>query len=138
MIFSSKIIYLFYWMPLLGVFSQYLELQMSEWHALGIVRNIRGNPMNLICTNVSGLWLFPSQFSNLVDQNDCCKSFYGVFQRYLELLMSERHALEVVGIIRGNPTNLISTIMSGLQLFPTQFSYLVDWNDCRKSFYGVF
>ena len=121
-----------------GVFSRYLEVPMSERHILGVIGNVRRNPMNLISTNVSGLKLFSSQYSKLADQTDCRKSFFGVFPQYLELPMSERCVLGVIGNIRGNPMNLISTNVSKLRLFLSQFSKLVDRIDCRKSFKGAF
>ena len=68
---------------------------MLERHVVRVVGNVRRNPTNLISTNMSGLWLFPSQFLNLVDRNDCRKLFYGVFLRYLELPLLERHVLGV-------------------------------------------
>ena len=94
---------------------------MSEQCALGFVGSVRRNLTNLICTNVLGLRLFPSQFSNSVDRGDCRKSFYGVFLRYLELSMSERRVLGVIGTVRGNLMNLIYTNMLGLRLVPSQF-----------------
>ena len=84
------------------------------------------------------LQLLPSQFSNSVVRTDCRKSFFGVFPRYIELPMLERRVLDVIGNVIRNPTNLISTNVLGLRLFPSQFSNSVDQNDCRKSFYDVF
>ena len=73
-----------------------------------------------------------------MDPNDCCKSFYDFFVRYLELPTSERSVLRVVGTVRGNLMNLISTNVLGFRLFLSQFLKLVDRTDYRKSFLGVF
>ena len=73
-----------------------------------------------------------------MDRTDCLESFFGIFSRYLELPMLELHVLGVVGILRGNSTNLISTNVSGLQLFPSQCSTLVDRTDCCMLCFGVF
>ena len=104
---------------LFDVFSRYLELSMSKRHILGVISNIRGNPTNSISTNMSRLRIFSSQFLKLVDRTDCHKPFYGVFPQYLELPMSERHVFGVIGNVRGNPTNLISTNVSGLKFVPS-------------------
>ena len=121
----------------LGVFPWYLELSRSKRCVLGVIGNIRGNPLNLIFTNLSGLKLFLRQFSKLVDQTDCRKLFFDVFSWYLVLLMSEQKFLRVVENFRRNPMNLISTNLLALRLFPCQFSKLLDRTYYRKSFLGV-
>ena len=123
---------------ILWCFSAISQPTDVEMLCLGLIGAIIRNPTNLISTNVFGLWLFPNQFSNFVDQTDCCKMFYVDFLQYLELPMLERRVWGVVVNVRGNSTNLISTNVSVLQLFQSQFSNFVDRNDCRKSFYGVF
>ena len=117
---------------LFGVFSWYLKLPISAWRVFGIVWNVRWNSTNLISTTLSGLRLFLSQFSNLVDQTNYRKRFFVVFSLYLELPMSERCVLGVFGNIRGNITNLISTNVSILKLFLGQFSKLVDRTDRKR------
>ena len=73
-----------------------------------------------------------------MDRTDCHKSFLGIFPRYLKLPMLEQRVLGVIGNVRGNPMNLNSTNLSGLQLFPSQVLKLLDPADCPKSFVDVF
>ena len=140
--FSSQFLKLVNWIDcrksFLSVFPRYLELPMSERRVLGVVGTIRGNLMTIISTNLSRLQLIPSQFSNLVDQTDCRKLFFGIFSRYLELATLERCILGVFKNDRRNPTNICSTNVSQLRLTPCQFSNLVVMTDYRKSFFGVF
>ena len=69
---------------------------MSKRRVLGVIGNVRGNPKNLIFTNLLGLRLFPSQFLKLVDRTNCRKSFFDVFSQYLDLPMWEQRVLGVV------------------------------------------
>ena len=107
---------------------------MSERYVLIFFENFIHNPTTHISTNLLGLRLILSQFSKLVYHTDCCKSFLSVFPRYLELPMSERLVLGVLGKFIQNPMTHVSTNLSGLRFIPSQFLKLVYRTDCRKSF----
>ena len=105
---------------------------------LGVTRNVRGNLTTLISTNLSQLRPIPSQFAKSMNQTDCRKSFFDIFPRYLELLMSKGRVLCVVWNIKENFTTLISTNLSWLRLIPSHLSKLVDRTDFQKSLFIVF
>ena len=73
-----------------------------------------------------------------MDQTDCRKLSFDVFQQYLELLMSKRHVLEVVRNVRGNLMTHMFAKMSHLWLCLSQVLKLEDPTDCRMLFLGVF
>ena len=105
---------------------------------LGIFENVRGNPRNLMSTNISGLRLFPSQFSKLVDWTDYCKSFFDVFHDISSYWCRNDVFYESLEIFEEITRILFLLTCQDWGSFTSQFSKLMDQTDCQKSFFDVF